>query len=94
MDTRLMKLKQQREQVHLSLGEFLEEVSDWQEGEPPELTPALDRLLELTKALLAQIDHGRSEIDQIDKAIAEECVKNYIVKPGFLEDSGWGGISR
>ena len=82
MDTRITKLKQQREQVHSSLGELLEEASDWKKSESPELNLALDRMLKLTNALLAQIKYGRSEIDRIEKAGAEEWNKNYRVNPG------------
>jgi hypothetical protein len=39
-------------------------------------------LSELTDLLLTKIQHARTELDRIEKAGAEEFIKDYIVKPG------------
>ena len=87
VETRIAELKEQRERVYASLAKFLEEASsEWTKSGPPELIRELDRLLELTNALLSQIEHGRRELDDARddflEANAEEFVKNYVVKPG------------
>ena len=90
MDTRITKLKEQREQIHVSLDELLANASDYMRSAPPEWILALDRVLEQTNALLVQIEHEKDELDDQLETNAEEFVKNYVVKPGFREDSGRG----
>ena len=82
MVTKIKKLQEQREQLHSSLGEFLEEASSCAKGEHSELILELDLLSELMNALLAKIEHDRTELDRIEKAAAEEFVKNYIQRLG------------
>jgi len=96
LNARITKLKQQREQIHSALGELLEKASHYTKNAPPELIFELDRVLEQTNALLVPIecrrDKLKDEIDDVLETNAEEFVKNYVVKPGFCEDSKWGGF--
>jgi ubiquitin-like protein Pup len=92
LNARITKLKQQREQIHSSLGKLLENASDYAKNALPELILALDRVLEQTNALLVQIGLEKDELDDQLETNAEEFVKNYVVKPGFRGDSG--GILR
>lgn len=82
MIPQIRRLQEQREQLHLSLGEFLEEGSSWAQGACPELILEMDRLSELANGLLAELEHARSELDRIAEAGAEEFVRNYIQRPG------------
>jgi chromosome segregation ATPase len=82
LQARINTLLEQRNRLHRSLGEFLEDALDWAESGCPELIPHVAALSERTNALLAQIEHAQTELDRIEKAGAEEYVKNYIVKPG------------
>ena len=82
MVTKIKKLQEQRDQLHSSLSEFLEDASCWAPGMHPELILEVDRLSELMNALLAKIEHARTELDRFEKAGAEEFVNNYIQRPG------------
>lgn len=79
---RINTLLEERNRLHRSLGEFLEEALAWAETEHPELILHIAALSERTNALLAQIKHAQTELDRIEKAGAEGFVKNYVVKPG------------
>ena len=82
MIAQIRKLKEQREQLNSVLGEFLEEASPWEHTEYPELILAMDRLSKLTNEFMAELECARSEIDRIEKAAADEFVRNYIQHPG------------
>ncbi len=82
MVAKIKKLQEQREQLHSSLGEFLEDVLLWAQAEHPELNIEVNRVSELMDALLSKIEHARTELDRIEKAGAEEFVRNYIQRPG------------
>jgi len=82
MVTKIKKLQEQREQLHFLLDEFLEEALPWMQGGHSQLILEFDRLSELMSAFLAKIEHARTELDRIEKATAEEFVKNYIQRPG------------
>ena len=77
----IKRLQEQRELLHSSLGELLEDASGRGHSEHPLLALEVTSLSELTDLLLTKIQHARTELDRIEKAGAEEWVKNYIVKP-------------
>ncbi len=76
------KLQEERDQLHRSLGEFLEGALDWTESEHPDLIHHIAALSELTNVLLAHIKDAQTDLDHIEKDGAEEFVKNYVVKLG------------
>jgi hypothetical protein len=78
----IKQLHEQRDLLHSSLGGLLEDASDWGHSEHPQLALEVKGLSELTDILLTKIQHARTELDHIEKAGAEEFVKNYKVKPG------------
>jgi len=82
MTAQIRKLQGQREQLNSALGEFLEEASHWAQGGHPDLIVEMDRLSELASGLLAELENARSELDRIEKAGAEEFVRNYSQHPG------------
>ena len=94
MGTRITKLRKLGEQLHSSLGKFLDEALTLAESEHAQLVPHVVALSERTYALLAQIEQAQDELDDRLETNAEEFIKNYVVKPGFREDSAWGGILR
>ncbi len=79
---RINTLLEERNRLHGSLGEFLEEALAWADSECPELILHVATLSERTNALLTQIKRAQTELDRIEKAGAEEFTKNYVVKPG------------
>jgi|APFre7841882630_1041343.scaffolds.fasta_scaffold106753_2 hypothetical protein len=78
----IKRLQEQRDLLHSSLGELLEEASHCGHIEHPQLVLEVKGLSELTDLLLTKIEDVRTELDRIAQASAEEFVKNYKVKPG------------
>ena len=79
---RINTLREQRNQLDRSLGEFLEDALVRAESGCPELIPHVATLSERTNALLAQIEQAQTELDDRLETNAEEFIKNYVVKPG------------
>jgi ubiquitin-like protein Pup len=79
---RINKLQEERDQLHRSLGEFLEGALALAESEHPQLIPHVVALSERTNGLLAQIEQAQDELDDRLETNAEEFIKNYVVKPG------------
>ena len=80
--TRINTLLEERDQLHRSLGEFLEGALALAESEHPQLIPHVAALSERTNALIAQIEQAQDELDDRLETNADEFVKNYVVKPG------------
>jgi len=80
--TRINTLLEERDQLHRSLGEFLEGALALAESEHPQLIPHVAALSERTNGLLAQIEQAQDELDDRLETNADEFVKNYVVKPG------------